>query len=72
MCRKTPGTGREGRIRAVSEVVGTLILVAVVIVGIALAGILLFSNPTPARVPAWTLPRAGNSGDRPEFEGEKK
>jgi flagellin-like protein len=38
---------------AVSEVIGTLILVGVVVVGIALIGILLLANPTPSKVPVF-------------------
>jgi hypothetical protein len=38
-------------IEAVSEVIGTLLLVGVVVVGIALVGVLLLSNPTPSKVP---------------------
>ena len=38
---------------AVSEVIGTLILVGVVVTGIGLVGILLLSNPTPSKVPVF-------------------
>ena len=38
---------------AVSEIIGTLVLVGVVVVGIALVGIFLLSNPTPSKVPAF-------------------
>jgi flagellin-like protein len=39
--------------RAVSEVVGTIILIAVVMVGVAFVAILLFSNPPPTKVPSF-------------------
>ncbi|MDD1664355.1 MAG: DUF2341 domain-containing protein [Methanomicrobiales archaeon] len=39
--------------RAVSEVIGTLILVGVVMIGIVLVGILLLSNPLPSKVPVF-------------------
>jgi flagellin-like protein len=45
-------TGARNR-RAVSEVIGTLLLVGVVVVGIALVGVLLLSNPTPSKVPVF-------------------
>jgi len=38
---------------AISEIIGTLVLVGVVVVGIALVGIFLLSNPTPSKVPAF-------------------
>jgi len=46
-----PVTGEGSLNLAVSEVVGTIILVGVVMVGMALVGILLLSNPTPSNVP---------------------
>ena len=39
--------------RAVSEVIGTLILVGVVVTGMGLVGILLLANPTPSKVPVF-------------------
>ena len=39
--------------RAVSEVIGTLILVGVVMIGIVLVGLLLLSNPAPSKVPVF-------------------
>ncbi|HMA05941.1 MAG TPA: DUF2341 domain-containing protein, partial [Methanomicrobiales archaeon] len=39
------------RDRAVSEIIGTLVLVGIVVIGIVLAAILLFSNPAASRVP---------------------
>jgi flagellin-like protein len=38
---------------AVSEVIGTLILVGIVVVGITLVSVLLLSNPTPTEVPVF-------------------
>jgi PKD repeat protein len=43
--------GREGW--AISEVVGTIILVGVVMIGITIVGILLFSNPPSTKVPSF-------------------
>jgi hypothetical protein len=43
--------GRPSRHIAVSEVVGTLILVAMVIIGMAIVGTLLLSQPLPSEVP---------------------
>ncbi|HVN66581.1 MAG TPA: PKD domain-containing protein, partial [Methanomicrobiales archaeon] len=43
--------GRERR--AISEVVGTVILVGVVMAGVALVGILLLSSPPPTKVPSF-------------------
>jgi hypothetical protein len=37
----------------VSEVIGTLILVGVVVLGMALVGLLLLANPTPSNIPAF-------------------
>ena len=37
--------------RAVSEVIGTLVLVAVVMIGIAIVGLFLFASPPPTKVP---------------------
>ena len=50
-----PGESRavgspRGR-HAVSEVIGTLVLVAVVMIGIAIVGLFLFASPPPAKVP---------------------
>jgi flagellin-like protein len=44
-----PDLGREG----VSEVIGSLILVAIVVIGIAIVGVLLLANPTPSKVPVF-------------------
>ncbi|MGE5832495.1 MAG: type IV pilin N-terminal domain-containing protein, partial [Methanomicrobiales archaeon] len=41
------------RDRAVSEIVGTLLLVGIVVIGIVLAGLLLFSHPAASRVPVF-------------------
>jgi len=43
----------EMKRRAVSEVIGTVILVGVVMIGIVLVGLLLLSNPAPTKVPAF-------------------
>jgi PKD repeat protein len=51
MIQNLPGTRRESRETGVSEVVGTLILVGVVLVGVAFAGTLLLSQPPPTKVP---------------------
>jgi len=37
----------------VSEVIGTLILVGVVVLGMAIVGLLLLANPTPSNIPAF-------------------
>ena len=39
--------------QAVSEVIGTLVLIGVVMIGIVLVGILLLSNPAPSKVPVF-------------------
>jgi hypothetical protein len=41
------------RTGAVSEVIGSLILVAIVVIGIAIVGVLLLASPTPSKVPAF-------------------
>jgi len=49
--------GRERR--AISEVVGTVILVGVVMAGVTLVAILLLSSPPPEKVPSTSTTRAG-------------
>jgi PKD repeat protein len=51
MIHNLPGMGPRSRNPGVSEVIGTLILVGVVLVGIAFAGTLLLSQPPPTKVP---------------------
>jgi hypothetical protein len=48
-----PGGGRRSRHLAVSEVVGTLLLVTIVIIGMAVVGTLIISQPLPSEVPAF-------------------
>jgi PKD repeat protein len=51
MIQNTPAAKYPNERPAVSEVVGTLILVGVVLVGVAVGGTLLLSQPTPTEVP---------------------
>jgi len=46
------GMKREG---GVSEVIGTLLLVGVVVIGIAVTGTLLLSQPNPAKIPTFRV-----------------
>jgi len=47
-----PQRDEKVKIQAVSEVIGTVILVGIVMIGIVLVGLLLLSNPAPSDVPA--------------------
>ncbi|PKL70014.1 MAG: hypothetical protein CVV30_01175 [Methanomicrobiales archaeon HGW-Methanomicrobiales-1] len=38
--------------RAVSEIIGALILISVIVAGIALVGVIMFSQPQPQKIPA--------------------
>jgi PKD repeat protein len=49
--QNTPVTQYTNESAAVSEVIGTLILVGVVMIGIVLVGLLLLSQPPPTKVP---------------------
>ncbi|MGA2933674.1 MAG: DUF2341 domain-containing protein [Methanomicrobiales archaeon] len=53
MIQNISGTESEVRNLAVSEVVGTLILVGVVVVGMAIVATVLLSQPLPTKVPAF-------------------
>ena len=48
-----PGGGGEVFRTGVSEVIGTIILIGVVMLGMGLVAVLLLSNPLPTKVPAF-------------------
>ncbi len=53
MSRKIRQVGEQSDISAVSEVIGSLILVSVVVIGMAVIGTLLLSQPPPVKIPAF-------------------
>lgn len=46
------GQVMNGNDRAVSEVIGSILLISVVVIGVAVIGVLLMSHPTPRNLPA--------------------